>query len=269
MIVRNVGQLLSVHLRTACVARGLCTKVQSSPAATEKWDLYSGVLLERLPIIGKPLDDVQTRVQNLMNQIEFENSLRSDHELRKERDAIQAKLLAKGEIDVDLDATKQTAQDFEDACNEELEKFQMASRTTAADKKNDVKSLNRKLDETLIFIAKQNLGKTQVTCLPQGKWIEGETLRQTAERVLKEIAGDKVKAQFYGNAPCGFYKYKYPKGERGESVGAKVFFFRAVLRDHKDGNVDAKTAFEWRTKEELGTVLKSQSYYKSVSQFML
>lgn len=206
----------------------------------------------------------------MLSQIEFENSLKSDHEMRHERELIQAELLKRGEIDVDLDAdsTKQTAQDFMDACNDELEKFKLAPRKTVADTKNDVKSLNRKLDETLILIAKQKLGKSQIICLPQGKWMEGETLRQTAERTLKEVAGNEIKVQFYGNVPCGFYKYKYPKEERKDAVGAKVFFFRAVVRDENKRNLDEKLTFEWRTKEELGQVLKNP-YYKSVAQFII
>lgn len=206
----------------------------------------------------------------MLSQIEFENSLKSNHEIRHELEVVQADLLKRGEIDMDLDSdsAKQTAQDFEDACNDELEKFQLAPRKTAADSKNDIKSLNRKLDETLILIAKQLLGKDQVTCLPQGKWVEGETLRQTAERTLKEIAGNEIRVQFYGNAPCGFYKYKYPKDEKKGSVGAKVFFFRAVVRNENKKNLDEKLSFEWRTKEELRKVLKDP-YYKSISQFMM
>lgn len=206
----------------------------------------------------------------MLSQIEFENSLKSDHEIRHEREIVQAELLKRGDIDVDLDSdsTKQTAQDFKDACNDELEKFKLAPRKTLADTKNDIKSLNRKLEDTLILIAKQNLGKSQVTCLPQGKWQEGETLRQTAERTLKETAGNEIKVLFYGNTPCGFYKYKYPKEERKDSVGAKVFFFRAVVRDENKKNLDEKLTFEWRTKEELREVLKDP-YYKNITQFMI
>lgn len=46
---------------------------------------------------------------------------------------------------------------------------------------------------------------------------------QTAERILKENCPD-VKANFLGNAPAGFYKYKYPKIVQNQSgvIGAKV-----------------------------------------------
>lgn len=63
MIIRNAGQLLLAHFRNVSFARQLCSEVKTAKGQTEKWDLYSGVLLERLPIIGKPLDEVQTKVQ--------------------------------------------------------------------------------------------------------------------------------------------------------------------------------------------------------------
>lgn len=206
----------------------------------------------------------------MLTQIEFENSLKCDHEMRKEREKIQAELLKKGEIDMDLDAesSKQTAQDFEDACNEEFSKFKLAPRTTEADKSNDIKSLNRKLDETLVFVVQQQLGKDKCFILPQAKWIQGETMRQTAERALKESSEGGIAAQFYGNAPCGFYKYKYPQKERAETVGAKIFFFRAALRKHLQQQVDPMLTFQWRTKNELDEVLK-RPYRTTVAQLVL
>jgi len=57
-----------------------------------------------------------------------------------------------------------------------------------------------------------------------------------------------VKVKFYGNAPVGFYKYKYPKKlcEQG-SYGAKIFYL-----DH----------------DELEKVLPN-GIRESISQFML
>lgn len=203
----------------------------------------------------------------MLMDIDFENSLKSDHEIRHEKELKQAELLKRGEVDLDLDtdSTKLTAQDFEDSCTDELSKFTFAPRVTEADKKKDFRSLNRKLDESLVLLVKQKLGKDELLIVPQGKWTEGETMRQTAERVLRESTGGKLPVQFLGNAPCGFFKYKYPKAAQGETVGAKVFYFRATVK--KIQNLDLKTV-EWRSKEELNGILK-EPYLKSISQLLL
>lgn len=171
-------------------------------------------------------------------------------------------------MQVDVDAVeKLTTQDYKDMWNEEAAKMQLASRVTEADKKNDIRSTNRKLEDSLILIKEQTIGKDTLFLLPQGKHKDGETLRETAERVLKELCGNSVKVLFYGNAPCGFYKYRYPLAVRQDSVGAKVFFFRAVYRN---GQIDSKTGdFAWLDKDELfKKVEKYQKYNKSLKSFI-
>jgi large subunit ribosomal protein L46 len=171
------------------------------------------------------------------------------------------------EIELDSDARSlQTAQDFEDINQDELSKFKFASRETEDDKKNDLKSFNRKLDDTLMLVCEQNLDKKDVTILPQAQWAEGETLRQTAERIVHEKFGTELKVHFYGNAPCGFYKYKYKQTDKKEAVGAKVFFYRAT---YKSGEIqDKKVKYEWLNEEELKGKVRA-SYYQSVSQFLV
>lgn len=187
--------------------------------------------------------------------------------MREEKDKLIADLQQRGKMDVDLDvAVQQTAQDLKDAWKEELSKFQLNDRLTDADPSNDTKSLNRKLEETLVLLVEHKIGKDKLLLLPQGKREEGETMRQTAERVVVEQCGSNVAVQFYGNAPCGFYKYKYPVTERHNAVGAKVFFYRAA---YKSGQITEKSKiYEWLDGTEIGTKLKG-SYSSSVSQFML
>ena len=209
-------------------------------------------------------------MQQQLNQIEFENSLKSDFEMRHEKDQLVAELHKKGKLE-DMDVVvQQTAQDLKDAWKEESSQYQLQSRLTEADKKNDTKSLNRKLEDTLILFVEQQIGQGKHLLLPQSKRLDGETLRQTAERVVREKCGDdSINTVFYGNAPCGFYKYKYPISERKEGiVGAKVFFFRATYKSGHLHSDKVKAKYEWLDKLEMQSKLKGQ-YADSVSQFLL
>lgn len=159
-----------------------------------------------------------------------------------------------------------TAQDFEDQNQEELSKFTFGPRETEDDRQNNLKSLNRKLDDTLMLVCSQKVENSEVLLLPQSLWNEGETLRQTAERIVKDKFGPELKVHFYGHAPCGFYKYKYKPADKKDAVGVKTFFYRAA---YKSGEVSEKNAkFEWVNEEELKGKVRS-SYYQSVSQFLV
>lgn len=167
------------------------------------------------------------------------------------------------EVDLDDARVLQTAQDIQDLNQEELARFTYAPTTTENEK--NLKSLDRKLDDTLMLLCSENIDKRDVFALPQAKWTEGESLRQTAERIVKENLGADLKVSFYGNAPCGFYKYKYKSG-KSEAVGVKTFFYRAA---YKTGQVSEKSAkFEWVNEEEFRGKVRP-SYYQSVSQFLV
>lgn len=81
-------------------------------------------------------------------------------------------------------------------------------------------------------------------------------------------AAAAFKATFLGNAPCGVYKYKLPKAIRTEdSVGTKVFFFKAVLTDGAPPPTK-KAPFLWVKKSELQKYLKP-AYTMKVERFIL
>lgn len=202
-------------------------------------------------------------------QVEFENSYKSDFELREEKDIAEAQLIKEGKIKIDLDGvTQQTALDLKDLWKAELSKFQPAARTTDADCKNDTKSTERKLENSLTLLMEQQIGNDKLFLLPQGKISNDETLCEAAHRIIKERCGDSIQTMIYGKAPCGFYKYKYPKEVRNESVGAKVFFYRAIL---KSGQVETNRGnFEWLDKIELfDKVNKYSGYKRSLSKFII
>lgn len=91
-------------------------------------------------------------------------------------------------------------------------------------------------------------------------------LLQTAERVLQDTCGAKIKVKFYGNAPIGFYKYRYPEKLREKGIyGAKIFYF---LAKYIDGDITDNVKHQWLDYEELEEALPSQMQ-KSISQFLL
>uniref|UniRef100_A0A7M4FHP5 Large ribosomal subunit protein mL46 n=1 Tax=Crocodylus porosus TaxID=8502 RepID=A0A7M4FHP5_CROPO len=134
-----------------------------------------------------------------------------------------------------------------------------------ADKNNDRTSLNRKLDSNLTLLVKQKVGDQELWLLPQMEWQSGETLRNTAERALVSFLGESLTgAKFLGNAPCGLYKYKYPRAISTEdSMGAKVFFFKALLQSSHLSKEESKADCVWVTKSEMEDYLKPE-YLKQI-----
>ncbi|XP_075974320.1 mitochondrial ribosomal protein L46 [Anticarsia gemmatalis] len=243
----------------------LCHRILTRGLGTKpSWDIVTGVCVERLPVVTPPMNEMQKKYKDLLYTLEVEKSMKSNHEIRRENDKVQAELLKNESADVDIDVvSKITAQDFEDASTEEYTKFEFASIETDADKKGDKTSTERCLQRHLIMVAPIKLGSDVKTLLPQGLWKEGETLRQTAERIVQEQFGPELKVQFVSNAPCGFYKYKYPSEVNGK-IGAKVFFYYA---NYKSGT-PTKTKANWLTRNELSDVLPER-YNKSVKEFLI
>lgn len=237
-----------------------------------KWDLYSAVCIERKPLILKQLHQLEQKVAKTLMEIESENSHKSDHEIKNEENIRRAELL-KSEtklLDVDLDETlKQTAHEFEEISDKEFQNFKTASRITEADEKNDVKSLNRKLSNHLVLVINDKMGEKKQWILPHGIRKDSETMRETAERIVNEKFGDSLKALFLGNAPCGFYKFKYPKAAQTNATGAKIFFFKAL---YIGGHIDTKKSqfdFHWATRKELEKLLNHHKYFKKISMFLI
>lgn len=238
-----------------------------SSESTKKWDLLSAVCLERHPIITRPMNEIEKEFQECLSEIEFENSYKSNHELRIEREEREKKtstiLIDESE---DTKLKLQSVGEYEDACQLELESFKFAPRTTEADEKNITNTFKRKLDKTLLFITEQKLGNTFLWQPPQGIRNDGETMRQAAERVLRDTCGSELTVQFYGNAPIGYYKYLYPKAARTEKAdGAKVFFY---LARYVKGNVSDNVKHQWLDRAELTKVLERRTR-RALSQFLL
>ena len=128
--------------------------------------------------------------------------------------------------------------------------FFIASRKTEADEKNDTKSIHRKLDKSLFLVIKN---EKNFWTLPMLDNVQGESLRQTADRALKNICGQDFNAQVLGNAPFAHAKVKYSKNYQEETGvrGQKIFFYKAFYKG--SGKVPDKS--EWLTKDEMSELL--------------
>ncbi|XP_043934291.1 39S ribosomal protein L46, mitochondrial [Protopterus annectens] len=245
---------------------------KNNTCRTSPWHLHGAVCLQRAAMVSKQKTPLEEEVERLMWQMEMEKSLYSDHEIRLFEDAERMRRKQEDDYETDDEDMEQdivTAHDMEDMWEQKLKHFKAAEIVTEADKKNDRTSLNRKLDEYLILLVKEKVGNNDIWLLPQVEWQLGETLRKTAERALSTLSGNSIKATFLGNAPCGFYKYKYPKDKRTESsTGAKVFFFKALLLDGDLKKFKKKEDYVWVRRNELKDYLKAE-YLSQVNRFLI
>lgn len=107
------------------------TRTFGSATTKRKWDLYSAVCLERYPVIIKPMQELELKFYNMLKKIEYEKSLKCNHELRVEKEEKQKKSSKASNEDVNANILIQTAQDFEDNCQEELNNFKFAPTVTS------------------------------------------------------------------------------------------------------------------------------------------
>ncbi|XP_053318373.1 39S ribosomal protein L46, mitochondrial [Spea bombifrons] len=244
-----------------------------SPAGggASPWRLHGAVCLRRPAVVSQSKSPIQQEVAELLQQVELEGSLYADHELRLMEDRERLRRKQSNTYDSDDEEEDKEivlTQDLEDMWEQKSKQIKTAPRVTEADKKNDKSSLNRKLDSNLVLLVKEKISNEEVWMFPQMEWQIGETMRQTAERALSTLSEDHIKAHFLGNAPCGFYKYKFPKSIRTEdTMGAKVFFFKALL---KSGDLPPKKKKEyvWVSKDELKDYLKP-AYLSEAQRFII
>lgn len=255
----------ALKLQTQTIMRNcpiFLSNLAQNPKKIEKqeWYLSAQVLIERTPTLTPPLLGFEKKVAEHLMQIEYETSKKSEFELRHEADLETAQ---RRKIEgTTLSTGTRTAEDDSDSWIKDRETFVPRSRLTNADKNNDVTSTERHLDSPLHLVIEKNLGSfnnptaTPFFCwdMPSSIHIEGESIRETADRAIKECCGDQFEVQMLGNAPWGYYKTKYTKkiqevtGKQGE----KTFIFKAI---YKSGKVQCQENvsrnYRWSTVNEL------------------
>ncbi|KAH8595036.1 putative 54S ribosomal protein L17, mitochondrial [Bisporella sp. PMI_857] len=153
-------------------------------------------------------------------------------------------------------------------------------RTTEADRKHDVKRLDRQLERTLYLVVKKPEGSWE---FPHGPLEGRENLLQAAERVLVQTAGVNMNTWLVGHAPVGayvappVYEAKLIKNEEANAAdvspkkpGRKVFFMKGRImagQANLKGNIFGFTDFKWLTKEEIQKTV-SEKYFSDVKDML-
>ncbi|SPO31232.1 related to MRPL17 - mitochondrial ribosomal protein, large subunit [Ustilago trichophora] len=142
-------------------------------------------------------------------------------------------------------------------------------RTTEADAKNDVRSLERKLDRTLYLVVKQKSGKGAATWRFPAKALSNtkrENLHDVAPASVTENLGNKLDIWMVSNLPVGLYK-------SANSAAEKTYFLRGhVLAGNAElANKGEVEEFQWLTKEEIEKLMeqsKESSYWQNVEDLL-
>ncbi|KAJ9131162.1 hypothetical protein NKR23_g11829 [Pleurostoma richardsiae] len=180
-----------------------------------------------------------------------------------DQDRVRETLLRDAELRVSEDGEELSAED-------RVRVEQPMPRETEADRTNDVRRLDRKLDRTLYLVVK---GSDDTWGFPADDVRTDENLHEAAARVLAESAGVNMNTWIVGRAPIGHLINKPVFKEDGTTLqrrGDKIFFLKgrimagqADLTDNTQGLVD----FKWLTGEELEKEL-TPHYFQSIRNTM-
>lgn len=243
----------------------------------EEWYLSASVFIERVPLITPPLTNIENKMIEHLKQLEFENARKSDFEVRHEAD-IQAAEKRKLE-GLKLSSGTRTAEDDHDAWCKDKQTFECKSKYTKADERDDRSSTVRCLDKPLHLIIDRNFGyQNNASAKPEFSWDlptsirqDGESMRQTAERAVKNTCGSDLNVQLLGNAPWAFIKYKYSNkiqnltGKKGE----KIFIYKA---HYQSGQVKVQENisrdFKWSTFDEFNSIMPTDKYYTKMKNIL-
>ncbi|XP_031552295.1 39S ribosomal protein L46, mitochondrial-like [Actinia tenebrosa] len=235
-------------------------KIETDPGRLS--NIFSAVCVERLPFIVPEKTELQKQYEELQDQLELERSALSEDEVKVKKVMERKKKLTERDEEENMEIAQfeEQRKEFQEEHEEEYRHFQPGSRETDADKNNDLKSSHRKLQNTLILLLKTPDAQWE---MPQSNVQEKETLRQAAERRLKEVCGSEINVKYITNAPAGVVKIPHQETRTTN----KVFFYKACFLG---GTINLGTEYQnyaWVTREEMKDFVKPE-YYKTVSRFV-
>lgn len=129
------------------------------------------------------------------------------------------------------------------------------SRTTAADRSGDKRSLRRNLDKNLYLVVKTKMVNSWH--IPMDPVRQGDTMRMALERLARIRYGRRVEVHYLGNAPATTMEIV----EQGQEVkGTKVFFYYCQYIQGQLKFSPDVTDFMWLTKPELKEHISAEAW---------
>eukprot|EP00041_Stephanoeca_diplocostata_P014118 m.253598 g.253598 ORF g.253598 m.253598 type:complete len:372 (-) comp19586_c0_seq11:240-1355(-) len=231
---------------------------------TKNHDIHVAVSVERYQRIFSSPTSEETEWYNFYEKIMVEKSalMQDEIEADKKRKEDESSATAAGRNIADLQSD--SASSF----------VVTASRETEADARDDHSTINRKLDETLYFIVNNSGTSNDSQTTTSSVWKMptvaydadlDKTLRETAERAVRQYLHSNTEVFFVGNFPVSSKVVQPNPDDRP----ATVFFFRALLVsqefDLTENAANGKVA--WVAASELADY--SQDCGDSLSKFSL
>lgn len=237
----------------------------------------ASVIVERLPVVAP--DFPEWKATYLQQKMEKELELEAAQErladqyvaeqvelrqpARKKKNKAKGKGAGAGAAEP---ASQQQQEDDDEAFQESTTKS--FPKITLEDHADNRKSLYRKLDSRLYLIVKKDreAHSWQFPLVSHAE-VDGDHLRATAERGVRQQLGEDIDTYFVGNGPLTWFAYDTEQSEAASSP-KKVFFYKA---QYLFGNVqlgDGLVDHAWVTRAELGEYL-SPEYHSHLDQALL
>ncbi|KAJ1677947.1 hypothetical protein EV182_005107 [Spiromyces aspiralis] len=270
-MLRKGFRLLSQSRRHLSVAATNC----------QRSTISAGVLLQRDPVVTPPVDAFQKEYDAYMDWLKYQTAdpfptefyLKKGSTLEaqwKERENERRSVwYFEDKADRPKHKVKTSNSENEaiagDAGREGLgAKIKLNPRETEADRKGDLRSLERKLERTLYLIVKDASQKWR---LVEGELKENEVLRGAAERKLSESMGTNMDIWFVGNGPIGVHTS--PKNKASVKMGrARVFYMKAhIFSGQVRPQSKDTTDFAWVTKDEMEKIVEPE-YWTDIKDML-
>ncbi|KAG0746020.1 hypothetical protein G6F57_007890 [Rhizopus arrhizus] len=251
-------------LKHTVIKRGLAT---ANPLIIKNSRIQASVILSRPPQITRDATPFEKAYFDYREKLERQEATTTPTDFYFKKGSVaerrwkheeQARQNAMKDPSTSLSEALQASQVSWEKENEGLTvstKLEKLERVTEADDKNNKKSLDRALQQTLYLVVKPSGDSSWQ--FPQGPIDTTEYLHEAAERTLSEQCGVDMDTWFVGRQPIGFYK------ENSQQPGLKVFFMKARVYAGQVKPNKEITDFAWLTKDELSNHLSSE-YYKAI-----